>query len=214
MLNGLYNTDLHPGENYVEFLKRLSWVKVAGGRVELSALGSALLRGLNSPTLDAESMSYVEVVVDPSDKFAFTKVLHHFNNLGTAMLVDPYLRLEQFIEIAEFAPVNRILTSSKAIGKDTAKKQYQRAVGTTEGAIEVRFIDSLHDRYYMPESGDLWTLGVSLNGIKSNMSVLTKLGQESSTIVRKAYEERWQAATVLQPMGIVASESTKEQPAL
>lgn len=124
------------------------------------------------------------------------------------MLIDPYLRLEQFFEIAGSTPVDRILTSSKAIGKNGERRLYQKALGTTEGAVEVRYIDSLHDRYYVPDSGDIWTRGVSLNGIKSNLSVLTKLGQESSSIIRKAYEDYWNDATVLEP-----TRSTSDEPA-
>lgn len=191
--------ELRRGEDYVSHLKRMNWIVIKRGRITLSELGNALLRGLNSPSIEAESLPYLEVVVDPEDKFAFVRVLHQFNNLGEAMLVDPYLRVEQFIEIAEAAPVNRVLTSSRAFGNAVGKKVYQRAVSATNRGIEVRYTDSLHDRYYIPEVGDLWTLGVSINGISSHLSVLTKLGNDSGGIIRMAYEQRWAEATVLEP---------------
>lgn len=137
--------------------------------------------------------------MDPEDKMSFTRLLHQFNNLGSGLLVDPYLRLEQFLEIADYTPVNRILTSSRAFGNEQQQKVYQRAIAAAEGRIEVRSIETLHDRHYIPEQGNIWMLGISLNGVAKNVSVLTQLGDESSGVLRAAYEKFWAEATPLEP---------------
>jgi hypothetical protein len=163
--------------------------------VVLTPLALAMLRDLNSPKIDPEIQPYVEVTVDPSDKMAFARLLNQFNNL----LIDPYLKLEQFLEVADSTPVARVLTSSRAFGNDQQRRLYQRALGAAEGAIEVRHIDKLHDRHYIPETGNIWMLGVSLNGVAKNISVLTRLGDESSNALRAAYEKYWSDAAILAP---------------
>lgn len=190
-------------ETYVDYFKRLRWAKVVGGSVSVTPLALALLRELNSAKVDEGTQSYVEVVVDPEDKMSFTRLLHQFNNLGSGLLVDPYLRLEQFLEIADYTPVSRILTSSRAFGNELQRKVYQRALAAAEGRIEVRSIESLHDRHYIPEQGNIWMLGISLNGVAKNVSVLTQLGDESSTVLRVAYEKFWTEATPLEPAAAV-----------
>lgn len=190
---------IYTDETYVDYFKRLKWARVVGGGVSLTPLALALLRELNSSKVAEDAHAYVEVVVNPEDKMAFTRLLHQFNNLGSGLLVDPYLRLEQFLEIADYTPVSRILTSSRAFGNEQQRKVYQRALAAAEGRIEVRFIESLHDRHYIPESGNIWMLGVSLNGVAKNISVLTQLGNESSGVLRNAYENFWKDAAVLEP---------------
>jgi hypothetical protein len=116
------------GESYADYFSRLGWARISAGRVELTKLALAMLRDLNSPSVSPETQSYVEVVVKPDDKLSFTKLLHQFNNLGDALFVDPWLKLEQFLEVAEYTPVTRVLTSSRAFGSETQRKIYQRAL--------------------------------------------------------------------------------------
>jgi hypothetical protein len=189
------------GETYLDYMKRLRWVKVSQGTVALTPLALAMLRDLNSPKVDPEAQSYVEVTVDPSDKMSFARLLNQFNNLGPGLLVDPYLRLEQFLEVADATPVTRVLTSSRAFGTDPQRRLYQRALSAADGKIQVRHIDKLHDRHYIPETGNIWMLGVSLNGVAKNISVLTQLGHESSNVLRDAYEGYWRDSLVLEPTG-------------
>lgn len=193
------------GETYLDYLKRLRWAKVSQGTVALTPLALAMLRDLNSPKVDPEAQSYVEVTVDPSDKMAFARLLNQFNNLGPGLLIDPYLRLEQFLEVAEATPVTRVLTSSRAFGTDPQRRLYQRALSAADGKIQVRHIDKLHDRHYIPETGNIWMLGVSLNGVAKNISVLTQLGDESSKVLRDAYEGYWRDALVLEPTNAVGA---------
>lgn len=188
------------GETYLEYMQRLRWAKVSQDLVSLTPLALAMLRDLNSPKMDPEALSHVEVTVDPADKMSFARLLNQFNNLGPGLLVDPYLRLEQFLEVADATPVTRVLTSSRAFGTEAQRRLYQRALSAADGKILVRHIDKLHDRHYIPETGNIWMLGVSLNGVGKNVSVLTQLGEESSRVLREAYEGYWQDASVLEPV--------------
>jgi hypothetical protein len=99
-----------PGETYINYFKRLRWAKVSGGVVMLTPLALAMLRDLNSPKVDSESQSYVEVTVDPADKMSFARLLNQFNNLGQGLLVDPYLALRgwwgiEFVSLKTRGPV-------------------------------------------------------------------------------------------------------------
>jgi hypothetical protein len=165
-------------------------------RVAKNGLQRSHARGRRHP----ETQSYVEVVVRPDDELSFTRLLHQFSNLGDALFVDPWLKLGQFLEVAEYTPVTRILTTSRAFGSAAQQELYQRALSAVAGRIEVRHIDTLHDRHYIPDAGNIWMLGISLNGVAKNISVLTQLGEESSTVLRAAYEKFWSDATVLAPI--------------
>lgn len=206
-LNEMFGRSVRPspfflsdGETYIDYFRRLGWIRIRESGVELTKLSLAMLRDLNSPSVSSQTQSFIEVVVKPDDKLSFTKLLHQFNNLGDALLVDPWLKLEQFMEVAEYTPVTRILTSARAFGSISQRKIYQRALSAVDGRIEVRYIDALHDRHYIPDVGNIWMLGVSLNGVAKNVSVLTQLGDESSASLRDAYEKFWNDATVLDPI--------------
>lgn len=187
-----------PGETYRDHFKRVHWVVDAGGHVKLTRLAHALLGDINSPRLTDDTGAFTEVVVKPEDVFAYVRLLSAINGLGVSMLIDPYLRIDQFFDIASSTMISRVLTSPRALGNAQNKENYVKAVAATGGVIEVRVTDSLHDRHVIPESGGVLALGISLNGTQKNFSVLTRLGEESSASLRASYEKIWSDATILE----------------
>jgi hypothetical protein len=70
----------------------------------------------------------------------------------------------------------------------------------------------LHDRYFIPNTGAVRALGTSLGGVGKNVSILTTLGGEASTLLRGLHERKWaEGEPVLPP--VADPVSSKEPPA-
>jgi hypothetical protein len=83
-----------PAENIVDCLVRLKWVnKDDHGTLGLTPLGRALLR--NHETAESTTEAYDVVVLDSHDELSYPMLIRTLAEVGEALLIDPYLRLEQ-----------------------------------------------------------------------------------------------------------------------
>lgn len=186
-------------ETFVQYLSRLRWINVAPDKtVTLTPLAQAVLRELNSPKIDTTTDAAVEVVINPQDKFAYAKVLAQFADAHDAMIVDPYFRFEQLLDIYDLPAIKRVLLRSSAT-KETDRAMIAKGLASIDRDLEIRRTDSLHDRYLIPSSGPVWMLGTSLNGVTKNISVLTPIGEEAAREIRRLHEEKWSQATKIDP---------------
>lgn len=188
-------------ENYSDFLARFGWIEIQGGSiVRITELGKALLRHLNKPVIDTTSNDLVEVVTDPDNPFAYADALDAVTSAENSLLVDPYLRLDELRDIADFRVITRVLIGHKLKLKDYTLMSHGLAGLLNAGnEIEIRKSTALHDRYLIPPTGNVVMLGSSLNGIQKNICTFTTLGTRSSEALRSLHEEIWNEAERIEP---------------
>lgn len=63
--------------------------------------------------------------------------------------------------------------------------------------MEVRTSAALHDRFYLPDTGDVVGLGVSLNGLERNVTTLAAMSGEPASVLRRHFEDLWRASVVV-----------------
>jgi hypothetical protein len=195
--NALGGVETVEGETFSEYLVRLSWVKNED-ELELTAVGRALLKALNAPVLDEGASDVFEVVLDPDNPFAYAQALGALSQAERALLVEPYLRLEQLIDVEKLGNIERVLVGSRLSGKDRELLATGLAALPADRPLEIRVAKDLHDRYLIPATeGRVTMLGMSLGGIGKKVSTITTLGEVASIALRDAHEEIWTDAEVL-----------------
>lgn len=197
-----------PGEPVLDFLVRVKWVtRSHDRRVTATALGLAVLQALDENQAGAEAA--VEVVLNPDDPLAYSQLIGRVAEAGTAMIVDPYFRLDQLMSIAAHTIVTRVLTSDR-IGKgDRASLADGIPRLTLARPFEVRiaFYDRMHDRLIIPDAGQVQFLGTSLSGVGKKLTVTGPLSDVASDALRKYYDDLWAQA---EPVGTAALEEGRE----
>ena len=189
-----------PEETFCEFLQRLAWITDDAAGVELTVYGRALLKALNAPALEEATADLFEIVLNPENPFAYAQALGALATARRGLLVEPYFRLEQLMDIAELDNIERVL-----VGPNLKPWEYELlATGLAtlrEGRdLEVRKASTLHDRYLIPhEEGGVLMLGISLGGIGKKVSTMTTLGEEASIALRGTYEATWADAQRIEP---------------
>lgn len=187
-----------PAEGTVERLLRYGWLDEEDGVMHATALGVAVLRALDREELDSEVP--LEVVLRADDPFAYAKVVSRLASHDEAMLVDPYVRVEQFADVVRHTTVSRLL-----VGPNTELQGLRVAMRMVpEGRpLEVKVSESLHDRLFIPKSGAVDLLGVSLNGVGKKVTVLMTADSPVADHLRTVYEEAWAKAAPLEdPPGV------------
>lgn len=190
-------------EEFSLYLFRLGWAAYEGrSGVRLTKSGRALVRALNAPP--SEVAEELEIVLRPDDRFAYAQLLNKMAQVPDATLIEPYLRLDQYIEIAELDNIRRYMVGPRlSVGERTALALAMRT-RSQESRPELRASADLHDRYLLPaEEGQRGLmLGVSMNGVGRTVSTLVTLGEEATRALRNAHRALWdQAEVVTAPAG-------------
>lgn len=197
-------------ETVCQYLARLGWI-CSEGKVELTPIGRALLKSLNAPALEDATVDVVEVVLSPENPFAYVQALNALASVEDALLVEPYFRLQQLIDIAELDNITRVLLSNRVGQREIGLLASGIATLDKDRAIEIRTATDLHDRYLIPsEEGMAMMLGASLGGIGRKVSTLTTLGEVASHAIREAHEEIWKSAELVEPKAVTTA-STEDK---
>ncbi len=188
-------------EPIVDWLSRLGWIKADGRRraVTLTELGRAVLRELEQREISSETP--LEVTLSPEDPIAYARAIERIASHDKALLVDPYFRLDDLLPVAMNTGVTRLLTSER--GNDGRKRVGAIGVGvqrlSLEHPFEVRVTDSIHDRFVIPATGPVDSLGISIGGIGRRLSVMVRIGSPVADTIREEHERAWEAASKLVP---------------
>jgi hypothetical protein len=200
LAGAIYRSVVDAGESFTSYLERLGWATLKGRGVELSPIGRALIKALNTPAMEDAATNVFEIVLTPENPFAYAQALGAMSTVHDAMLVEPYFRLEQLMDIGEFGNIARVL-----LGYNLKPHEYEllaTGLASLPSArnLELRKAKTLHDRYLIPaHDGGVLMLGMSLGGIGKKVSTLTTLGAEASQALRGVYETIWNDADVIKP---------------
>lgn len=181
-------------EPFDRFFARLQWIDVSDGTVRLTLLGRAVLEDASSA--EVENGTAIEVLIDPSNQFAYAQVMNKIAQVGESLVVDPYLNAETAIDLGQMDSVKRVLTGDRNIHKLRGRFGI---IVRSRPDFEIRYTTqkSLHDRYVISGSGSVHVMGSSLNSIANRQGVITPLEALGSKFISEAYEELWRTASPL-----------------
>jgi predicted GNAT family N-acyltransferase len=199
------------GEGIVDHAIKIKWI-IGHDRVRLTALGQALLTDYEK--IDDYDETPV-VVLKSDDQLAYARLVGELAKTGRSFLVDPYFRLDQFQVVVETTEIARILISKQYKGSKEARAALRIALNTLPGlrSIEIRATDSLslHDRIIIADTGQVYSLGASLNSIGTVTTVYMPLPEVAAAPLKNAAETWWEAAEVVGPIPDATEESGTDQ---
>ncbi|MHB9860613.1 hypothetical protein [Streptomyces sp. YIM S03343] len=201
-----------PLETWKQYLERVGWIKVTGESVKLTPLGHAILADLSAPKLDVSNEDASEVILDPSDPFAYVRVIGALSDIGEGLLVDPYFRFDQLETVVEHTQIRRILTSKKIGAPAISQLALALAVIDAPQRPEVRVANELHDRFAISEGDKVIAIGTSLNSVGKNLSVVVPLASIAGNAIRRTHEDLWTNATVLKPKNPTPQATAAKEP--
>ncbi|CCH86960.1 conserved protein of unknown function [Modestobacter italicus] len=175
-------------------LLRLRWVTGYSGELFTQPLGTALLRDADAKTADVAGAT--TVVLDAKNPLAYAALMSELAAAGAGLLIDPYIRREQLLHVAEDTTLQRLLISDKISQKDMAGiRALLGYLQPAERHLEVRVTGDAHDRYLKAENDDVYIIGSSMGTVASRKSttVLTPFPGDSREVVGRMLEARWDA---------------------
>lgn len=177
------------------YITRAGLVAVTDGLVTVTRLGKVVLDAAE----ERESLTSQpeDILLGADDEWALGDVLRVMRAAGPCLFVDPFCKEPQLNELAKHTETARVL-----IGPKVASEHFDLTLGSIRPprSLELRVSPNIHDRYVIPDGGQVLVLGTSLTGIgKSKPSVLVHLGDDLSGKIRQAHEELWTRATVWAP---------------
>jgi hypothetical protein len=211
----MFGEHLVADENFTNYISRLGWATLTDGRIELTGIGRALLKSLNTPAIEEAASDVFEIVLHPDDPFAYAQAIGALASVNQGLLIEPYFRLQQLMDIADLGNIDRVLLGSNLKPQEYEILATGLAALPETRRIEVRRAKDLHDRYLIPwEDGSALMLGMSLGGIGKKVSTLTTLGAVASRALRAAHKEIWQDAEILEPRKVATgSDASQAVPA-
>ncbi|WP_167050750.1 hypothetical protein [Salinibacterium sp. ZJ77] len=201
---GMVPVSLPPG-SVAEYLVETGLAIEHGGGLKLTKVGLALNSGLQTPEKRlALDQPLLEVVGRLEDPVVYARLLTEIDKLDGALVVDPYLPAADLLALLELPSVERVLskdTWTKGVKRDARRRHLQLALGA-KPEVELRFLDSeiqeLHDRLVLPRRGLGLMIGTSLGG--TQVTVITHLSDDTTSLLRRHYEDLWQQAVPVAPI--------------
>lgn len=203
-------------ETAVQWLVRLKLAQEQNGGLYSTRLGRALLAAANEQEAMLESSPTIAIVLKQDDDFALAMVMAKIAEVGSGSLVDPFLHIEGFVQVAQNTKITRIITGPDAgAGRLRALSAGRAALdGIVDVVPEIRVADVFHDRYLIPDAGPIWMLGTSLNGVGKKTSAMVQVADEpGGRAIRATFQEEWAKARAIADFlgdaGAAASPSKK-----
>lgn len=187
-----------PAETNLEWFERLNWLTAKPGFVDITDLGRAVLASADEEDVEADMM---EVTLDTADPFSYARVIGRIAQRGDALLVDPFFKLDNLLDILVRTTVRGVLMSpqtSKTGKADIAGLGTALSRHSFDRKFEIRLADDIHDRYVIPRTGPVDMLGTSLSGVGKKPTLLVTIkSTTASDELRKTYQAIWDRATPL-----------------
>jgi hypothetical protein len=192
-----------PGETVAEWLVRLNWLAIDGNHVEITKLGSAVLRGADEQEIETELP--LRIVLDPEDPLSYAKLIGRIADVGDALLVDPFFGLDQLLVILQSTSVTRVLVGPKT---KTGTLAAALTSMTLPRNFTIRVSGEVHDRFIIPSAGAVDALGTSLNGVGRKFTVMATLDPPVADAIRSKHEELWRAAKPVETTAVATVTQT------
>lgn len=187
--------EVEPAEDMAAHFVRLHWADSVGDRLYVSPLGRALHEALEEQSLEPDTV--LDVVLESTDATALARVVGRIGQSGSALLVEPYFRLDHLMTIIEYTEVTRVLASERTTENDrkTLKLGVEKLVLGRQFEVRVASRE-VHDRYVIPDRGRVQFIGASLNSLGQ---VATAMGtvNDGADEIRRLYESIWDDSPVL-----------------
>lgn len=181
-------------------LIRLMWLEAdERNSLGLTPLGRALLRTVEADEGNSEVPT--AVVLGAQNELAYPMLISRLVEAGRGLLIDPYLRLEQLLDVRTHTSIMRVLISGKLKKEDREAMAVliKSGAAAADGPIELRVADKdvLHDRLIVGE-GFVDTIGTSLNTVgRQHPTVLSPLPSAAANTMREQAEKWWADAEPL-----------------
>jgi hypothetical protein len=183
-----------PPETLIASMIRLGWLNADAG-LALTRLGRALLRAE-----EIASDSDAEVVLLEGDNpLAYGALLGRLSEATNLMVVDPYLRAEQLLDLLKHTDLRRVLIGDGVKKGERVAMQTLLSAPSWSESVELRIAErgEIHDRIFVSDL-TVNTLGTSMNGVGGrNMTLLLPVPPIAADKIREDCEKRWAAASVL-----------------
>ncbi|MEV6716250.1 hypothetical protein AB0M48_29895 [Lentzea sp. NPDC051208] len=198
-----------PPDSVVAYLAAVGWVTLTDGpdeKVALTALGEAVLRGLDARRVEEPDESDVaDVALDPDEPLTWVHLTRTFSAAGAGMLVDAYFKAEFVPWLLDSTALTRVLVSGRHHKARHDLAALAVVLGTLPGAaakLEVRSTTSpeLHDRCLIHENGTVQLLGASLTGVGRNLTAVISPQATIQKTYKELYERLWAEAVPLTPV--------------
>ncbi len=183
-----------PDETVIEQVKRFRWIEpsATGAGLVLTGLGRALLRSDADQHIDSDV-----TVLDGDDPLAWGSLVGTIADAGECLIVDPYLKPDQFIDIAKFTGTTRVILRRPARDNELVPWRMYQAIPEVDVAIRIADPQLLHDRYIVGETA-VYLLGCSLNGVGRKPTTLVPLRGPIADQIREMVESWWESS---EPVG-------------
>lgn len=192
-------------ESVVDHFQRIGWIKRTAlkkgipsdaDKVELTKLGSAVLKSLKKQELTAEPSPVI--VLKAEDFLSYSRVISKISEFNEGLLADPYFRIDNLPDLIDHTSCDRILTSERIQKRDKVALTVALKE-VTKKKIEIRVSNAkdFHDRFIIPQSGPVIFVGTSINSINQKFSVIGEISEPAAGEIRKAYEKFWDDAKPL-----------------
>lgn len=199
----------------VDYLLDAGILQAHGSRIILSTAGIAVFTAALAEE-KASSHGTLEVVGRLNDPYTYSELLTRVNDVQEAMIVDPYLPPEDLRALLRLDNIRSVLTLDKGAA-GLQRQDRRKKLGIALGArpeVELRFAPAdareLHDRLVLPaKRGEALFLGTSLGG--TQVTVITRLGVETTEVLRAHYTDLWEAGERLDPIGRDGIEDAQDE---
>lgn len=188
----------YSSDHALNWLEDVHWITAQDGRVILSRLGYAVLDSLEAEEMTPDGIQ--TVVLSSKDSVAYARVVERLAEHEGTLLVDPYVRAEDLAVVLPLSTVSRILTSKKDGEMRLAglvALLSKMAPGVSPPTL--RWTNEIHGRFIIPpEPAPIFSLGTSLSGVSSRMTVLTR--HDDALIcqqLRELHDQYWHDGTQL-----------------
>lgn len=218
----IQNVEGRVREGPLLWLYRVRWVDLHGptdqiedeDRVTITEIGKAALRALDESAAEQVPASST-VVLDADDPTALAKVIEQIMGMGSTALIDRYFGHDVFLAAAQRTKIERILTGPRP-EKRIAGIQQALADVAVDRRFEVRVDgdDRWHDRFIIPDSGSIWALGTSMNGVGARLSVMTEIKGPPAEAIRRDFENAWTSGRRLEPNPLVEERANGDEQAV
>lgn len=186
-----------PPDPVTDYLTQVGWATVEDDMVMITALGEAVLRGLDARLIEEPEVA--DVALAPDEPLAWVHLSRTFGEAGAGMLVDAYFKADFLPWLLTSTSLTRVLVSSRQPKAKRDLADLGVALGTVPGAaakVEIRSTASaeLHDRCLIHADKTVQLLGASLTGVGKNFTAVIQPHTTIQQIYRELYERLWAEA--------------------